>query len=181
MLTAEQQTTLLRIAREAIASQIDQRQPAIDPAALDETLREPAGVFVTLRTRDHDLRGCIGSVVPVDPLWQAVARSAANAAFRDPRFPPISKAELAEIGLEISVMGPLEPVSSIDEIALGRDGLIISRGRSAGLLLPQVATEHGWDRATFLRHACLKAGLPADAWRVPGTKIDRFSAYVFGE
>jgi AmmeMemoRadiSam system protein A len=110
-----------------------------------------------------------------------VVSSAVNAAFRDPRFYPLAKEELANVELEISVMGPIVPVRDTAEIEVGRDGLIITKGRNTGLLLPQVATDFGWDRDTFLSHTCTKAGLPADAWRSPDTKIERFSAEVFSE
>ena len=181
MLSKEQQTTLLQIARESIRRQLEGTPLVIKVEDCDADLQRPAGAFVTLRTADGDLRGCIGSVIAVDPLCQAVSRSAVNAAFRDPRFYPLSPDELSRISLEISVMGPLVPVSSIDEIACGRDGLVVRRGAAAGLLLPQVATEYGWDVETFLAQTCAKAGLASDAWRSPQTKIERFSAEVFSE
>src|SRR5687767_13554478 len=129
MLNQEQRSQLLTIAREAIAAVLEGRRPEIDPAQFDEVLRRPAGAFVTLHDKGGDLRGCIGSIVPVAPLYQAVLSSAVNAAFRDPRFNPLAKEELGEIGLEISVMGPIVPVREISEIEVGRDGLIISKGR----------------------------------------------------
>src|SRR5688572_462752 len=176
MLTTEQRSQLLRIARESIEAVLDARRPELAPP--EEELRRPAGSFVTL-TRDGELRGCIGSIHPVAPLFQAVSSSAINAAFRDPRFLPLQKEELAHIEIEISVMGPIEPVTSAEEIEVGRDGLIISRGRNAGLLLPQVATEYGWDCEAFLSQTCVKAGLPADSWRARNCRIERFSAEVF--
>lgn len=181
MLNIQQRQTLLRIAREAIAGAFDGRRAHVDLDAFDEPLRRPAGAFVTLNTADGDLRGCIGSIHPVAPLCHAVVQSAVNAAFRDPRFHPLTRDELAGIHLEISVMGPIEPLTAIDRIEVGRHGLIVSRGHHAGLLLPQVATEYGWDRETFLCQTCVKAGLPRDAWRSPGTKIEHFAAEVFGE
>jgi AmmeMemoRadiSam system protein A len=146
----------------------------------DEDLRRPAGAFVTLR-KQGDLRGCIGSIRALEPLYRAVASSAVSAAFRDPRFFPVRKDELSQLELEISVMGPIEPVRDVAEIEVGRDGLIISRGRFAGLLLPQVASEYGWDRETFLDQTCLKAGLQPEAWRAPDTRIEKFAAEVFSE
>jgi AmmeMemoRadiSam system protein A len=182
MLNETQRSQLLRIARESIAAALTGgRPPQPDPASLDAELRQPSGVFVTLNDRQGDLRGCIGSIQPIAPLYEAVASSAASAAFRDPRFPPVAPEELESLHLEISVMSPIVPVENVDEIEVGRDGLIIRRGSRAGLLLPQVATEYGWDRETFLRQTCHKAGLPADAWRQPGTTIEKFSAEVFGE
>ena len=136
---------------------------------------------MTLRTKRGDLRGCIGSIRAMEPLYRAVATSAVSAAFRDPRFFPVRKEEMVQLDLEISVMGPIEPVSDVSDIEVGRDGLIISLGRFAGLLLPQVATEYGWDRQTFLDQTCMKAGLPPGAWRAQETRIEKFSAEVFGE
>lgn len=177
-----QQKTLLDVARRSIAAVLDGERPDWRAEDFDETLRKPAGAFVTLTTRPGgDLRGCIGSIQAVEPLYRAVASSAISAAFRDPRFPPLRSGELERVHLEISVMGPIERVSDIDEIVVGRDGLIISRGPYAGLLLPQVATEYGWDRNTFLDHTCTKAGLRPGDWRSPETKIEKFSAFVFGE
>jgi AmmeMemoRadiSam system protein A len=182
MLNETQRSHLLRIARESIAATLGGRRlPQPDPETLDAELRHPSGVFVTLNDRQGELRGCIGSIRPIAPLHEAVASSAVNAAFRDPRFPPVSAEELDSLHLEISVMTPIVPVEKVEEIEVGRDGLIVSRGPRAGLLLPQVATEYGWDRETFLRQTCHKAGLPSDAWRQPGTKIEKFSAEVFGE
>lgn len=181
MLTPDQRKTLMEIARDSIAAVFEGRKIELDPQRFDEELRRPAGAFVTLTTAAGDLRGCIGSIAAVTPLYQAVSSSAISAAFRDPRFHPVQREEFATLGMEISVMGPIEKVQDVAEIEVGRDGLIISRGPYAGLLLPQVATEWGWDRETFLSQTCVKAGLPTDAWRSPGTRIERFSAEVFGE
>ncbi len=181
MLNQEQRTQLLRIARQAIEAAVEGRRAELDVQELDETLRRPSGAFVSLHTRDGELRGCIGSIQAVAPLCEAVLANAINAAFRDPRFYPLRKDELANVHLEISVMSPIEPVASVDEIEVGRDGLIIRHGSRAGLLLPQVATEYGWDRETFLRQTCVKAGLPPDSWQSGDCRIERFSAEVFGE
>ncbi|HXG59378.1 MAG TPA: AmmeMemoRadiSam system protein A [Thermoanaerobaculia bacterium] len=181
MLDDDQRKRLLNVARQSIASVLEGRPAEWRAEDFDDDLRKPAGAFVTLRTRDGDLRGCIGSIYPTAPLYRAVAASAVNAAFRDPRFFPLQREELPHITIEISVMGPLEPVADVGSIEVGRDGLIVSRGRSAGLLLPQVATEHGWDRETFLSQTCVKAGLPPDAWRSPECRIERFTAEVFSE
>jgi AmmeMemoRadiSam system protein A len=179
-LNEEQRKTLLRIARQSIAAVIEGGSPDWKADDFDETLRQPAGAFVTL-TRDGDLRGCIGSIRAVEPLYKAVASSAISAAFRDPRFPPLVPGELEQLELEISVMGPIERITNVEDIVVGRDGLIITRGPYAGLLLPQVATEYGWDRQTFLEQTCRKAGLPPDAWRAQDCRIEKFSAFVFGE
>jgi AmmeMemoRadiSam system protein A len=172
---------LLRIARESIEAVHAGRTPQWSAADVDEELHRPAGAFVTLKTKSGDLRGCIGSIHAVHPLYQAVTSSAISAAFRDPRFSPVQPQELPALEIEISVMGPIEPVTTPDDIEVGRDGLIVSRGRNAGLLLPQVATEYGWDRETFLSQTCVKAGLSPTAWRLQDTRIERFAAEVFGE
>lgn len=181
MLNDDQRASLLKIARRSIEAVLDGRHADVDLVAVDEALRRPSGAFVSLHTAEGDLRGCIGSIQPVAPLCHAVVSNAINAAFRDPRFFPLRKDELTNVVIEISVMSPIEPIASVDEIAVGRDGLIIRRGPRTGLLLPQVATEYGWDRETFLRQTCVKAGLPPETWRSPECRIERFSAEVFGE
>ncbi len=181
MLSEEQRQQLLKLARTSIESVLDGHPPELTAGDYDETLCRPAGAFVSLRTQRGELRGCIGSIRAVEPLFKAVASSAISAAFRDPRFFPIERHELPELDLEISVMGPIEQVRNVDDIEVGRDGLIISHGRFAGLLLPQVAIEFGWDRETFLDQTCVKAGLPPGCWRSDDTRIEKFSAEVFGE
>ncbi len=180
MLTETQRKQLLQIARSSITAVLDGGQPELDEASVDDILRKPAGAFVTLKTKSDDLRGCIGSIHPVAPLFRAVSMSAVSAAFRDPRFYPLRRHELDEIVMEISVMGPIVRCST-EEIVVGRDGLIITHGRNSGLLLPQVATEYNWDREQFLNHTCMKAGLPSDTWRNGVCKIEKFEAEVFGE
>ena len=181
MLSEAQRKRLLDVARGSIAAVLDGKMPEWSAEQFDDTLRRPAGAFVTLRTRSGDLRGCIGSIRAMEPLFKAVASSAVSAAFRDPRFSPVRADELPRLELEISVMGPIEPVRDEGDIQVGRDGLIISRGRQAGLLLPQVASEYGWDRQTFLDQTCHKAGLPPGCWRLPETRVEKFSAEVFSE
>lgn len=181
MLNQDHRSQLLRIARQSIEIALDGRRLTLEAAEFHPDIQRPSGAFVSLHTHDGDLRGCIGSILPVAPLYEAVSSNAVNAAFRDPRFHPLRRDELTRVHIEISVMSPIVPVSAIEEIEVGRDGLIIRRGSRAGLLLPQVATEYGWDREDFLRHTCGKAGLPFDAWRSADCRIERFSAEVFGE
>ena len=181
MLTEAQRRQLLRIARESIEAALEGRRPELDRAQLDQTLSQPSGAFVSLHTKDGGLRGCIGSIQPVAPLCEAVMANAINAAFRDPRFYPLRKEELANVEIEISVMSPIGPVADIAEIEVGRDGLIITRGSRKGLLLPQVAAQYGWDAEAFLRQTCVKAGLPPESWRSGDCRIEKFSAEVFSE
>lgn len=181
MLSENQRQQLLRIARSSIATVLDGSAPQVDASDFHDDLHRPAGTFVTLKTVEGDLRGCIGSIRAVEPLYRSVISGAINAAFRDPRFRPVRKHELDDLRIEISVLGPIETVTAHEEVRVGHDGLIVTRGRYAGLLLPQVATEYGWDRLTFLEQTCVKAGLPRDAWRAADTRIERFAAEIFSE
>ena len=181
MLSTIHRNHLLSIARESIAGVLQGRPLEIDLDQFDEPLRRPSGAFVSLHTLEGDLRGCIGSVHPVAPLCHAVSSSAVHAAFRDPRFHPMTRDELSLVRIEISVMSPVVPVVETEEIEVGTHGLIVRRGDRAGLLLPQVAIEYGWDRETFLEQTCRKAGLPSGSWQDPACRLERFSAEVFGE
>lgn len=181
MLNDGHRKQLLSLARTTIECAFDGCFDVPETTQVDEALHRPAGVFVTLRTLAGDLRGCIGSIHPREALYRAVVSGALSAAFRDPRFPPVEREELGHLHIEISVMGPIERVTRAEDVVVGRDGLIVSRGRSAGLLLPQVATEYGWDCQTFLDQTCVKAGLRPGLWRDPATVIEKFSAEVFGE
>jgi AmmeMemoRadiSam system protein A len=119
--------------------------------------------------------------VAMQPLYKTVSYCAIQAATSDPRFRPVSSNELKDIHIEISVLTPLQKVTSLDEIEVGRDGLLISKGYNRGLLLPQVATEYGWDRAQFLEQTCNKAGLAGNAYLSPDAEIFKFQAIIFGE
>ena len=145
-----------------------------------ERLARKQGAFVTIN-KHGTLRGCIGFIRPIYPLYEAVKEAAIAAALHDPRFPPVTPDELKDLEVEISVLSPMVEVKDINEIKVGRDGLYIVYGGFSGLLLPQVATEYGWDRTTFLEHTCVKAGLPRDCWKEPGVRIFRFTAEVFSE
>jgi len=176
-LTAREQATLLEVAREAIGARLTHR-PAVYPPAT-ESLEQMHGAFVTLRV-DGNLRGCIGHITACRPLVETVKEAAVSSAFSDPRFPPLSPSEWPRVTIEISVLSPFTPAEA-SSIRVGEHGLMIRSGYHSGLLLPQVATEYGWDRETFLGHACRKAGLPPDAWRGPGVTIETFTAVVFHE
>jgi AmmeMemoRadiSam system protein A len=176
-LTEADQQTLLRMAREAIVEYLHRnRLPEVEEPA--EALRQPCGAFVTLR-KGKRLRGCIGYVEAVKPLYTTVRECAVAAALHDPRFPPVAPQEVLELSLEISVLSPLAEIAP-EKIEVGRHGLLISRGAQRGLLLPQVAMEWHWNREQFLEETCLKAGLPSDAWR-HSTTIQAFTAQVFEE
>lgn len=179
VLTRDEQECLLGIARasvEAAARGEEYKLPPDLPAAL----REPGAAFVTCKTRSGELRGCIGLIEAKLPLAETVADMGRAAASRDPRFPPIGAGELGDIRIEVSVLTEPKPIAP-EEVEVGVHGLIVQRGWTRGLLLPQVATEHGWDAKTFVEHTCQKAGLPRDAWRRPDTEILAFEAEVFRE
>jgi AmmeMemoRadiSam system protein A len=183
-LTEIARKNLLQRARAAIARAIGAHAatPVVEPlpgphALIPADFR--AGAFVTLR-KAGELRGCIGYPEPTLPLLDAVERCAVSAALADPRFPPLSAHEWTGVLLEISVLGPIEPVRDIEEVEVGRHGLVVEFGSRRGLLLPQVAIEWQWDAVEFVSQTCVKAGLPRDAWR-NGARWYKFEAEVFGE
>jgi len=141
-------------------------------------LKENRGAFVTIQKKGQ-LRGCIGYIEGRGPLYRTVEEMAEAAAFRDPRFMPVNEKELPELNIEISVLTPLKKITDINEIEVGKHGIYIIKKPFSGLLLPQVATEYGWDRQTFLEHTCNKAGLPSNAWKDKNTEIFIFSADIF--
>ncbi|MFP4374200.1 MAG: AmmeMemoRadiSam system protein A [Spirochaetaceae bacterium] len=184
-LSIEDKRYLIRIARDAVRAKLEGDAPS-HPEPPSAMVREPAGAFVTLRSLESPgaepaLRGCIGHVVASRPLDDTVRDAATAAAFRDPRFAPITLPELETVRFEISVLSPLRRVSSPEEVIPGKHGVMLSAHGHAGLLLPQVATEQGWDRETFLSHCCYKAHLAAACWRDASTEIQVFTATVFGE
>lgn len=178
-LTDEERSELLQIARRSIESVLLNR-PIQDLSGFQGELKEPRGVFVTLKMKG-ELRGCIGYVEPRLPLVDAVQEVAQKAAFEDPRFMPLTIEELPDVDIEISILSPLERVTDIHEIEVGKHGLVIDAGFTRGLLLPQVATEYQWNREQFLRHTAIKAGLPPDAWQKSGIRLYKFTTETFGE
>ncbi len=179
-LTDDQKSMLLQLAHDAIESRIHDRILSLDKEKFDGVLQEKRGAFVTL-TIDGDLRGCIGYIMAVKPLYETIAEMAVQAAFHDPRFPPLTEPEFGQIDIEISVLTPMIKVDNPDkDIVVGRDGLLLVKGHFSGLLLPQVPVEHNWDRKIFLDQTCLKAGLPPGSWKDPDTEIFRFQADIFG-
>jgi AmmeMemoRadiSam system protein A len=188
MLTEAEGKQLLRIARKSIEErlQYNRRYDAgLDPdfAGMSAELQTPCGAFVTLQ-KNHDLRGCIGLIEGVKPLYQAVQEMAVSAALHDPRFPPVTAQEMPSLHLEISVLSPLKEIESLREVEVGKHGIFIAKGMNRGLLLPQVATDHGWELEEFLRNTCYKAGLNPESWkrhrRDPDMHIFIFSAQIFG-
>jgi len=179
MLSEEQKKFLLNLARETIKAEIEKSKLSI--TCPDEPLyQRKTGGFVTLH-KAGKLRGCIGYVIAYKTMFETIKEMAKAAAFSDPRFPPLRKSELENIEIEISILSELISVQSVDEIKIGRDGLLIQNNFTSGLLLPQVATEWKWDRKTFLEQTCNKAGLNRNCWQQPDTEILRFSAEIFSE
>jgi uncharacterized protein len=174
--SSDERSLLLRLAHEAIAAAFDRRELSLVPPSAH--LAEPRGAFTTLYYRGG-LRGCVGFVLPVTPLYRTIAESACGAAFYDSRFSPVTQDEAPELKVSLSILSPPQPIQA-DQIEIGRHGLLISLGLHRGLLLPQVPVEHGWDSIQFLEQTCRKAALPSDAWQT-GAKLEAFSAEVFAD
>ncbi|MGH9746081.1 MAG: AmmeMemoRadiSam system protein A [Candidatus Acidiferrales bacterium] len=170
--------TLLDVARRAVRLAVERRE-LLEDLPTDEALQRPAGAFVTLH-RFGRLRGCVGQLASSEPLISVVAYCAMAAALEDPRFTPMSAAELDGIEIEISVLSPLAEISP-DQIEPGKHGLMVSNRGNRGVLLPQVAQEYRWTAERFLEETCVKAGLEHDAWKQPGTRIQAFTAEIVSE
>lgn len=167
---------------------------AKDPASIADAVELPAlfeekrGLFVTLLLLPgSDLRGCIGFTEPIYPLRQGIPRAALYAAREDPRFPPLERAELERVRIEVSLLTPPEPIVArapadlVGLVQVGRDGLMVAENGMKGVLLPQVPVDEGWDVPTFLSHTCIKAGLSPEAWRRAGPRFWRFRSEIFAE
>ena len=192
-ITDEEKKALLEEARETITAKLEKRQPqyALDPL-LQKTVEEgssslakPCGAFVTLHIKDSRgklaLRGCIGRMIASTPLEKTIRTMAIEAAFGDPRFPPLSKDEFPNIHIEISALSPMELCPDPRSVEVGVHGLFLThRGRS-GVLLPQVPLEQGWNLDEYLDYICVKAGLPPRSYDAPGAELYTFTAVVFGE
>ena len=177
----EQKKEILRFVRETITAEFERTlKPCIDD--MGGMLNRTGACFVTLETAgDRHLRGCIGNITAVEPLLKNLRRNALNAAFHDPRFPPLEDHELDEIEIDVSILTPMKPIASPGDFIVGEHGIVMEcLGRHA-VFLPQVAPEQGWDRGQTLSHLSAKAGLPPDAWRRPDAKFEVFTAIVFGE
>lgn len=180
-LNEDEQRCLLTLARQAIASALRDSELDLTPvaAALPSRRLAAAGTaFVSLH-RQGRLRGCVGFVVSRKPLYQTVVEAARAAAFHDQRFSPLRLEEFPDIEIEISVLSPFFTVAP-EDVRPGEHGLMVTLGSCRGLLLPQVAREHGWTRERFLEETCAKAGLERDAWK-SGARVEAFTAFVFSE
>ncbi|MDR2535954.1 MAG: AmmeMemoRadiSam system protein A [Treponema sp.] len=181
-ITQEEQRLLLSEARETIAAALEGRPPVylLSPESGDSALTQPWGAFVTLHI-GKNLRGCIGCMTPAAPLKQTIRTMAQEAAFRDPRFPPLARHELGLCRIEISGLSPIELCPDPRSVKVGVHGLyLVHRGRT-GVLLPQVPVEQGWDLEAYLDYICVKAGVPPKSYDEPGAKLYTFTATVFGE
>lgn len=185
MLTLEEGTRAVQLARQSILEHL--RREKHSPVQLGDTFRQKQGVFVTLHTfPSHELRGCIGIPLPVMPLQEALIESAESVT-RDPRFPALQVAELDAVVVEITVLSKptkikvKHPTEYPQHIVIGRDGLLVEQGFYKGLFLPQVPIEQEWDTEEYLSQACMKAGLPPDAWFDNTTKISTFQGQIFME
>jgi AmmeMemoRadiSam system protein A len=177
MLTPDEQRQLLALARQALEARVrGVRAPEVTASGCF-ALR--CGAFVSIHCGE-DLRGCLGRLTADAPLGKTIAHLGGAVADRDPRFLPVTPDELVTLHIEISLLTPERPLESVEDIEVGRHGLIVEHGYARGLLLPQVASEHGWNRETFLEHTCVKAGLRRDAWK-NGARILVFDAHVFAE
>ncbi|MDR1932523.1 MAG: AmmeMemoRadiSam system protein A [Spirochaetales bacterium] len=179
VLSGEGKKALLRTARETLEAKLEGRSPQYGEHSPE--LEVFCGMFVTLRDAGGGLRGCIGNLTGRDKaLYELAAEMALASAFEDPRFPPVRKNEMKHLSIEISILSGFEEAAP-EEVIPGKHGILIRRGYNSGLLLPQVATEQGWDRVQFLSHGCRKAGLPPESWRQKETSISIFTALVFHE
>ena len=178
LLTKSEQKELLRMARDTITSYITTgTTPSVGESS--PGMQGQNGCFVTIKQQGR-LRGCIGNFISDKPLVRLVQEMAISAATQDPRFYRMKPEDLVDFDLEISVLSPLKKITSTDDIQVGKHGIYIIKNTYRGVLLPQVASEYGWDRETFLKHTCLKAGLPENAWKKQ-CDIYIFTALVFTE
>ncbi|MCX6672001.1 MAG: TIGR00296 family protein [Euryarchaeota archaeon] len=185
MLSLVEGTKAVQFARQILEEYV-KREKNSSPN-LGKSFHQKQGIFVTLHTfPNHELRGCIGIPLPIMSLQDAIIESAQSVT-RDPRFPPLTETELDKIIVEVTVLTKPElikvkqPKEYPDQIAIGRDGLIVEQSFYKGLLLPQVPVEQGWDKEEFLSHTCMKAGLLPDAWFDKDIKISKFSGQIFTE
>ena len=188
-ISPEEQKILLGDARESIASKLEGRQPRYSQEAIkSKVLQEPCGAFVTLHKLDkagdpegRSLRGCIGSMTARLPLIETVRVMAREAAFGDPRFPPLGQSEFGQCHIEISALSPMSVCPDPQQVKVGVHGLFLIRAGRSGVLLPQVPLEQGWNLQEYLDYICIKAGLPEGSYDAPDATLYTFTAVVFGE
>ena len=174
-LTPIQRQSLIDLARRSVAIALGIETSTPRPSK--EFDDEYCGAFVTIR-KEGSLRGCIGSMASDRSLSELIPEIACSSSFRDPRFKPVDPSEFDELKFEISLLSPMIKITDLDEIEIGRDGLYVKSSRGTGVLLPQVATEYGWNRDEFLSHVCRKAGLPPNAYLDTDVALYRFSAVL---
>ena len=179
-LNGHDKNELLTLARKSVEYVVREKKAYEPSASSSDALNQERGAFVTLK-KSGELRGCIGYTSALKPLYMTVRDTATYAALRDPRFPPVSAAELPQLDYEISVLSPLRRVLDIRQITVGQHGLLMRNGDHEGLLLPQVPVEEKWDRQQFLEETCMKAGMFSGCWKDENTDIFMFTAVVFGE
>lgn len=185
MLTHDEGTAAVRLARDTIEAHLEDGGEKERPPGLPGVFDEKRGVFVTLR-KHGELRGCIGHPFPHYALWAAIRDAAVGAATEDPRFPPVEPEEMSEVRVEVTILTTPERISAkprerMQCFEIGQHGLIIKRGQQSGLLLPQVPVEHEMDEMEFLCQTCMKAGLMPDAWLEEETKLFCFEGQIFEE
>jgi AmmeMemoRadiSam system protein B/AmmeMemoRadiSam system protein A len=173
-LSEQQKRVLLALARRTIVDHVSGRT-APEPDQQDPRLLANGATFVTIN-RNHQLRGCIGNIQPVMPLYRSVIRNAVAASSQDPRFRPMTPEELKDMQIEVTILSPLEPVADAKNIVIGSHGVYLEKGGRSSVFLPQVPVEQGWDLPTTLEQLCIKAGLPANAWK--DARLYRFSADI---
>jgi AmmeMemoRadiSam system protein A len=186
VISPEEKKRLLGEARESIAARLENRRPRYndEAAPVDSVLSRPLGAFVTLHHHGpggRRLRGCIGRMNSAWPLEKTLRTLAQEAAFGDPRFPPLGAEEFPHCSIEISVLSPLEPCADPRSVKVGVHGLFLSHRDRSGVLLPQVPLEQGWNLEEYLNYICVKAGLPPRSYEDPGARLFTFTAEVFGE
>jgi AmmeMemoRadiSam system protein A len=179
-LSPKEKDGLLKIARKSVETAVRARTLYYPTLEGLESLQQDRGAFVTLKEHG-ELRGCIGYIAPMKPLYMTVRDVAGHAALRDSRFSPVTVDELGKLEYEVSVLSPLHRVADIKQIRLGQDGLVLWKGEYEGVFLPQVPTEQRWNLMTYLEQLCYKAGLPKDAWRDEDADLFSFTAIVFGD
>ncbi|MCE4611216.1 MAG: TIGR00296 family protein [Desulfurococcales archaeon] len=181
---------LVRLARKSVEYYLDKGRLMGLPEDVPPKLLRPGAAFVTIErvgeSGSRELRGCIGAIRPVEPLAVTVIKTSVESAIGDPRFPPMDKRELDTVVFEVTVLGPLEPLPRdprhrLRSFEIGVHGLYVEKPPYAGILLPQVAVEEGWDQTLFLTWTCIKAGLPGTCWLRSDVKVYKFEAAIWAE